>query len=208
MISEYRGSFLTLSHAGVYDAHGRHRFLAFRRRAIDCVRHFHPLRDPTERAEPAVEMRSIANQNEKMRGGAIRFVAAGHRNNSAHVSYVAWLVRETTRHSRCQLCAPLLAGGKIPALNHKIFYDSSEGCCVQSAGRRQIEKAAHRLWRLPGQHFDHNRTLLRLERHALRGHLLNRGAVKGIGLWPWSIDRSGICFLQRFGGWRWVLSAC
>src|SRR5439155_11556289 len=157
--------------------------------------HFHSLQDPTERAKLAVEMWSIAHQNKKMRGGAVWFVAAGHRNNSTHVSYVGGLVRETTRHSRCQLCAPLLAGGKIAALNHKIFYDSSEGCRVQGAGRRQIEKAAHRLWRLPGQHFNHNRTLLRLERHALCGHLLNRSAIERISLRRLRFCRTSIRFL-------------
>src|SRR3989442_14835764 len=167
MIYEYRRSFLTLSHAGVFDAHRRHRFLAFRWRAIDCVGHFHSLQDATKRAEPAVEMWSIANQNKKMRGGAVRFVAAGHRNNSAHMSDVAWFIGETTRHSRCQFGAPLLAGGKIAALNHKSFHDSSEGCRIQSAGRCQIEKASHRLGRFPGQHFDYNRPLLRLKRYAL-----------------------------------------
>src|SRR5947208_17019795 len=99
----------------MFDARWRHGFLPFRRRAIDCVGHFHSLRDPTKCAELAVEMWSIANQNKKMRGGAVRFVAAGHRNNSAHVSDVAWFIGETTRHSRCQFGAPLLAGGKIAA---------------------------------------------------------------------------------------------
>src|SRR2546421_3379723 len=113
-------SFLTPVDTSVFDAHRRRRRLAFRRRAINCVRHFHSLQDPAKRAEPAVEMWSIANQNKKMRGGAVRLVAAGHRNNSAHVSNVAWFIGETTRHSRCQLCAPILAGGKIAALNHKI----------------------------------------------------------------------------------------
>src|SRR5213080_3025511 len=119
-------SFLTPVDTSVFDAHRRHRFLAFRWRAIDCVGHFYSLRHSPKCAELAVEMWSIANQNKKMRGGAVRFVAAGHRNNSAHVSDVAWFIGETTRHSRCQFGAPLLAGGKIAALNHKSFHDSSE----------------------------------------------------------------------------------
>src|SRR3989442_13900664 len=99
MIYEYRRSFLTLSHTRVFDAHRRHRFLAFGWRAVDCGGHFHSFRHPTKCAELAVEMWSIANQNKKMRSGAVRFVSAGHRNNASQVSDVSWLVRETTSHS-------------------------------------------------------------------------------------------------------------
>jgi hypothetical protein len=45
--------------------------LAFRRRRVDCVSHFDPLRDRPKRREFSVEVLSRSNQNKEVGRGAV-----------------------------------------------------------------------------------------------------------------------------------------
>src|SRR6266852_5247917 len=124
----------------MFDANRYDGLFAFRWRAVDRVGDFDSCDDAAESGELAIEMRTIADKNKKMRGRAVSFVTARHRDNPTHVLDVARLVRQVARHPRRQLRAPLLAGGKIAALNHKAFHYAAERRRIERAGRRQIKK--------------------------------------------------------------------
>src|SRR5260370_36353637 len=97
-------------------------------------------------------MRSVTYQNKKVSARAVRLIASCHRNDPANVLKVARLVGKMMRHAFGQLRAPLLAGGKISALDHEAFDHPTERGRVERARSRQIEKTSHRFRRGFGQH--------------------------------------------------------
>src|SRR5438105_9316158 len=105
-------SLLTLSDGGVIDANGDQRFFGLSRGPVDRICHLQSCDDASKGRELSVQMWPVANQNKEVRGGALRLVAAGHGNDSAHVTKIARLIGQVMRHSFGELGTPFFAGLK------------------------------------------------------------------------------------------------
>src|ERR1043165_4519472 len=57
---------------GAVEADGMLGLLAFRFGVVDCVGDLHAARDATEGGEGSVEVRAVADEDEEVRGGAVR----------------------------------------------------------------------------------------------------------------------------------------
>ena len=87
-----------------------------------------------------------------------------------------------SRHSRGEVRIPLVAGSEIPSLVDKASHNARKSRRIERVRSRQVEKISHRFGSFGGQHFDNDRALFRLERHALPRHFLHRGAVERLCL--------------------------
>src|SRR5215217_5897216 len=165
--------FLARSDDSAFDSHRLFRFLTLRRRLIDRVRNFDPFSHSPKRRKLPVKMMPGSDENEKVSRGAVWFVGARHGNDAAHVFDETRLIGKLASHPLRQLLAPLLARGKIAALNHKVLHRATKRCRIKRARRRQVEKISHSFWCSFRHKCDLDGAELSLERDALARHLLN-----------------------------------
>src|SRR5216684_4329421 len=126
-------SLRTSRHGRLLNADRQRGRFAFPRRMIDRHRDFDAANDSAKRAELSIEMRTIADQDKKVRSSAVRFLAAGHRHDAPLVLHAAWFIGKMMSHALCEIYVPLLAGRKVAALNHKTSDDAAERRGVQRA---------------------------------------------------------------------------
>src|SRR6267378_3286880 len=174
-------SFLTWRHERAIDAHWPGWLLALSGCFVNGVRDLYAFGYSAKRRKLSIQMVAIPNEYEEMRGRTVCLFRPRHRDDATHMLDQARLVGKFSRHSLCQIKAPLFTGREIPSLDDEVFHRAAKGCRVECAGGGQIEKVAHTLRRDFGNHFDLNRARFSFKSDALRGHLLYRRSVKRFG---------------------------
>src|SRR5688572_14495355 len=176
----------------------------FSRGLIDRVSNLHPFGYTTESRKLTIQVLTCADQNEEIRGGAVRFFRTGHGDYPANVLYQSRFIRKFARHSLRQSVSPLFAGGKISALNYKSFYDARKSCCLQNSGCGQVQKVTDTFRRDFRNHFYIDYASLGFKRDALVPHLLNCRTVKGLRSIGCNLSGAIVCFFRRIGGRAWT----
>src|ERR1043165_521826 len=121
----------------MFDTHWNNRLFVLTLCAVNRIGDLHAANHTTKGRELAVEVRTIAHQNEEVSRGGIRLIAARHRNYAAHVPHVIWFIRNYPLHSRCQFGSPVFARRKIASLNYETFDYAAERWGVECALRRE-----------------------------------------------------------------------
>src|SRR5258708_20958808 len=129
--------------------------LGVARRGHDLVRYVHPLRHLTEHRVLLIEEAGIGHDDEELRGGAVRVLGAGHRDDAAGVVDAVELLPPTlARRARTPARGVARYGVRVAALDHEAGEYAGELGAVVEALLGQVDEVVHVFGRHVGKKTD------------------------------------------------------